>query len=117
MFGVSAPLAKSLLGDAGPQLLAGLLYGGAAVALSGAMVLRRNPPEAGLRRGDWPTMAVVTLTGGVVAPVLLLVGLDRVSGVAGSLLLNLEAVLTMALALVVFGEHLGRRPSSVLLRW
>lgn len=47
--------------------------------------------------------------GGVVAPVLLLIGLERVSGIAGSLLLNLEAVLTMALALVVFGEHLDRR--------
>ena len=109
MFGVSAPLAKDLLGDVRPQLLAGLLYGGAAVALSGAMTLRRNSPEAGLRRGDALTMAVVTVTGGVVAPVLLLIGLDRVSGVAGSLLLNLEAVATMALALLVFGEHLGRR--------
>jgi drug/metabolite transporter (DMT)-like permease len=32
-----------------------------------------------------------------------------VSGVAGSLLLNLEAVATLTLALIVFGEHLDRR--------
>jgi drug/metabolite transporter (DMT)-like permease len=36
-------------------------------------------------------------------------GLTRVSGLTGSLLLNLEAPFTMALATAVFGEHLSRR--------
>lgn len=112
MFGASAPLAKRLLGDVSPQLLAGLLYGGAALALSAALAVRRSPLEARLRRSDAPTMAAVTMLGGVIAPVLLLVGLDRVSGVAGSLLLNLEAVLTLGLALVLFGEHLDRRAAA-----
>ncbi|XYH95029.1 hypothetical protein ACMHYB_45610 [Sorangium sp. So ce1128] len=39
----------------------------------------------------------------------MLSGLARVSGLAGSLLLNLEAPLTMALAVVLFREHLGGR--------
>lgn len=112
MFGASTPVAKELLGDVTPQLLAGLLYGGAAVALSAVLALRRSPVEARLRRGDAPRLATVTFAGGVVAPVLLLVGLERVSGVAGSLLLNLEAVFTVALALVVFGEHLDRRAGA-----
>lgn len=106
-FGASAPIAKRLVGDVRPQLLAGLLYAGAFLAL---MLVRRRPTsEARLRRRDWPTLAGVTVTGGVVAPVLMLVGLQRVTGVAGSLLLNLEAVLTVTLAVTVFGEHLGRR--------
>lgn len=109
MFGASAPLAKGLLGDVTPQLLAGLLYAGAALALSIVLAFRRSALEARLRRSDAPRLAVVTALGGVVAPVLLLVGLERVSGVAGSLLLNLEAVLTMGLALAFFGEHLDRR--------
>lgn len=106
-FGASAPIAKHLVGDVRPQLLAGLLYAGAFLAL---MLVRRRPTaEARLRRSDWPTLAGVTATGGVVAPVLMLLGLQRVTGVAGSLLLNLEAVLTVTLAVTVFGEHLGRR--------
>ena len=109
MFGASAPLAKHLLGQVPPQLLAGLLYGGAAVALTAAMAMRPTPREARLRRSDAPTLIAITASGGVIAPVLLLVGLDRVSGVAGSLLLNLEAVFTLALALAVFGEYLNRR--------
>jgi drug/metabolite transporter (DMT)-like permease len=36
-------------------------------------------------------------------------GLGRLSGLAGSLLLNLETPFTIALAVLVFGEHLTRR--------
>ena len=49
------------------------------------------------------------LFGGVAGPVLLLVGLERVTAVSGSLLLNLEAPLTAVLAVVAFREHLGTR--------
>ncbi len=112
LFGVSTPLAKHLVGDVRPQLLAGLLYASAAVVLSAAMVVRSSPKEARLRRSDAPTMLAVTVFGGVIAPVMLLVGLERVTGVAGSLLLNLEAVFTMALALALFGEHLDRRGAA-----
>jgi drug/metabolite transporter (DMT)-like permease len=48
------------------------------------------------------------LTGGALGPVLMLIGLQRVSGVAGALLLNLEAVFTMALAVLLFGDRLSR---------
>jgi drug/metabolite transporter (DMT)-like permease len=109
LFGASTPLAKRLVGEVPPPFLAGLLYGGAAIVLSVAMLGRPTQREARLRRSDLPTLGAITFFGGVAAPVLLLVGLGRVSGVAGSLLLNLEAVFTLALALAVFGEHLDRR--------
>lgn len=112
LFGASTPLAKHLVGEVQPQLLAGLLYAGAAMVLSAVRILRTSPKEAHLRRSDAPAVVAVTFFGGVVAPVLLLIGLERVSGVAGSLLLNLEAVFTMALALIVFGEHLDRRAAG-----
>jgi drug/metabolite transporter (DMT)-like permease len=112
LFGASTPLAKQLVGDVPPQLLAGFLYLGASAALTATLAIRRSPVEARLRPSDGPTLAVVTLAGGVIAPVLLLVGLERVSGVAASLLLNLEAVATLALALVIFGEHLSRRAGA-----
>jgi len=40
--------------------------------------------------------------------VLLVLGLSRLSGVSASLLLNLEAPLTIALAVLAFGDHLTR---------
>jgi drug/metabolite transporter (DMT)-like permease len=108
-FGASTPFAKRLLGDVGPQMLAGLLYLGAFVVLALALPSRRRRGEAPLRRSDLPRLAGVVTAGGVVAPVLMLVGLERVSGMTGSLLLNLEGPFTLVLALAFFGEHLGRR--------
>jgi drug/metabolite transporter (DMT)-like permease len=108
LFGLSAPLAKRLLGVVGPQVLAGLLYLGAGLGLSLWRALRPAPSEAPLKRQDLPALAGVVLAGGVLGPLLLLVGLERVSGVVGSLLLNLEGPLTVLLAVCLFGEHLGR---------
>jgi drug/metabolite transporter (DMT)-like permease len=108
-FGVSAPLAKLLLGSVSPTLLAGLLYTGAALALWSLRVVRPATHEVKLRRSDLPRMAAVVAFGGIAAPVLMLHGLSRVSAFSGSLLLNLEAPFTMLLAVLLFGEHLGRR--------
>jgi drug/metabolite transporter (DMT)-like permease len=105
-FGISAPLAKLLLSDVRPQMLAGLLYVGAFLALTS--VGRRSRTEARLRRSDAPRMAAMVIAGGVVAPVLLLLGLDRVTGITGSLLLNLEGPLTILVSVALFREHLPR---------
>src|SRR5262249_41702519 len=65
--------------------------------------------EAVLRRADLPLLAGVVVSGGVVAPVLLLLGLERLPASDASLLLNLEAPLTVLLAVALFGEHAGLR--------
>jgi drug/metabolite transporter (DMT)-like permease len=108
-FGAGTPFAKRLLEDTRPQLLAGLLYLGAFIVLAAVHPFRRRSREARLRAADAPRLVGLVACGGVLAPVLLLLGLDRVSGSAGSLLLNLEGPCTMVIGLAVFGEHLGRR--------
>jgi drug/metabolite transporter (DMT)-like permease len=114
LFGLSAPVAKLLLPSSTPLVLASLLYLGGGLGLMGVGAARRLRPagdsgrEARLGRKDVPLLLGVILCGGVVGPVLMLVGLQRLSGIAGSLLLNLEGPFTILLALLVFGEHLGR---------
>ncbi|WP_163997582.1 DMT family transporter [Pyxidicoccus caerfyrddinensis] len=114
LFGLSAPVAKLLLPSSTPLVLASLLYLGGGLGLSvvgAARRLRRasgSAREARLGRKDVPLLLGVILCGGVLGPVLMLVGLQRLSGVAASLLLNLEGPFTILLALLVFGEHLGR---------
>jgi drug/metabolite transporter (DMT)-like permease len=108
-FGLSAPLAKLLLGEVSPVLLAGLLYLGAAAGLWLAHLIRPQTEEARLQRSDLPRLASIVLTGGVLGPVAMLFGLMRVSALTGSLCLNLEAPFTVLLAVLVFGEHLGRQ--------
>ena len=107
-FGLSAPIAKLLLGSVPPVLLAGLLYLGAAIGLWLHRLVAPPSREARLGRSDVPMLTAVVVTGGIVAPVLMLLGLERVTAMTGSLLLNLEAPFTVLLALLVFREHLGR---------
>jgi drug/metabolite transporter (DMT)-like permease len=115
LFGVSAPIAKLLLRDSGPLVLAGLLYLGAGVGVTLARPLigrLREAVEAPISRPDVPILAGMILAGGVAGPILMLVGLTRVSGMAGSLLLNLEGPLTAVVAVVLFGEHLGKQEAG-----
>ena len=110
MFGLSAPLAKQLLDVASPLLLAGLLYLGAGLFLTGVAAVTRSqrlPRALGPR--ERVILVGVVLTGGVLAPPLLLWGLARNTASATSLLLNLEVVFTVLLAGGVFREHLGSR--------
>ena len=112
LFGASAPLAKALLPGAGPILLAGLLYTGAGIALTTLAPMFHgtlSKREARLRISDLPALLAIAAIGGIIGPVLMLVGLERVSGMTGSLLLNLEGPFTAILAVMVFREHLERR--------
>ncbi|MCA1826922.1 MAG: EamA family transporter [Myxococcales bacterium] len=106
LFGLGAPVSKLLLPDAGPLPLAGLLYLGGGTAF---LFVRRSRTEAPLSKADAPILAGAVLAGAALAPPLMLWGLTRVSGLTGSLLLNLEAPFTMALAMAVFGEHLSMK--------
>lgn len=108
LFGLSAPLAKLLLHEIGPVLLAGLLYLGAALGLWTQRALRPHTKEAGLTPRDGWRLGLLVLAGGIAGPVLMLLGLGRVTALTGSLLLNLEAPLTLLLAVLLFREHLGR---------
>jgi drug/metabolite transporter (DMT)-like permease len=51
----------------------------------------------------------VILSGGVIGPLLLLLGLAATEAAAASLLLNLESLFTLVIAWVVFGESVDRR--------
>jgi drug/metabolite transporter (DMT)-like permease len=108
LFGISAPLAKLLLGQISPWLLAGLLYLGSGIGLALARLIHRSN-EAGLSRRDLPWFGAAVLSGGVVGPVLLVFGLAQSSASEASLLLNLESVLTLAIAWIVFKENVDRR--------
>jgi drug/metabolite transporter (DMT)-like permease len=130
LFGASTPLAKLLLSDAAPLMVAGLLYLGSGVGLAawlGLRALSQGAEEASpIGRSQWPWLAGAIAAGGVAGPALLMFGLARTDGSAASLLLNLEAVLTAALAWLVFRENVDRRiflgmaaivAGGVLLSW
>jgi drug/metabolite transporter (DMT)-like permease len=88
------------------MLLAGLLYLGAGAGLTVVSFIRRRRwPH--FEPGDRGRLALIALVGGFAGPILLMIGLQRVSGVIGSLLLNLEAVFTVVLAVAFFRDRLA----------
>ena len=110
MFGASTPFAKQLLASAHPVVVAGLLYFGSGGGLLALWLARGGARTgSGLARTDWPWLAAAILLGGAVAPVLLMLGLQRMHAADASLLLNLEAVLTAVFAWVAFREATDRR--------
>ena len=114
LFGASTPLAKLLVGAVSPVLLAGLLYLGSGIGLLTWFLLRRlrtdhTAHEAVLTRRDAPWLAGAILSGGVLGPLLLMLGLAHTSASSASLLLNLEAVFTALLAWFAFKENFDRR--------
>ena len=131
LFGASAPLSKLLLGEVQPVPLAALLYLGSG---SGAFLMllfqhfrnRGQTVEAHLSRNDLPWLAGALLAGGVGAPIILLLGLERTPASTASLLLNFEGVATTLIAVSFFKESIDRRIAwavglvtlaSILLTW
>lgn len=113
LFGASTPFAKLLLGMVDPWLMAGLLYVGAGLGLAMIHVLRAvlGVPtiEAPLRRPDMKWLAAVILFGGILGPLLLMLGLARTDAATASLLLNLEGLATMGIAWIAFRENVDGR--------
>ena len=108
LFGASTPLSKLLLTRVEPWLLASLLYLGSGVGLYAARIVLRSTTPA-LSRADWRWMLLAALLGGIIAPVLLVFGLQGMTVSGASLLLHAEAVLTAVIAWVVFKENVDRR--------
>ena len=113
LFGASTPLAKLAVSSGDPLIIAGILDLGSGIGLAifrtiraGALTKRTETP---LSRTDLPWLAGAILVGGVAGPAFLLLGLLTTQASTASLLLNLEAVATAAIAWVVFRENVDKR--------
>ncbi len=108
LFGAGTPLAKILLGETSPWILAGMLYAGSGCGLWLLRQVRGSPPVH-IAPGELRWLIGAIAAGGVIAPVLLMAGLSALAGSSVSLLLNMEGVLTALLAWFVFKENFDRR--------
>lgn len=113
LFGVTTPLAKALLVDVKPVLLAGLFYLGSGIGLliyRGILrCTRETSAQPVLRRKDWFWLAGAIAFGGIIAPVFLMFGLSNTQASSASLFLNIEGVFTALIAWFVFKENFDRR--------
>lgn len=107
LFGFTTPLIQRWGVGLGVFGTAALLYLGAALGtLFGA---GRPGAEPRIGSGSWTRLVVVAVVGAAIAPSLLVFGLSRTPALGASLLLNLEAPLTLLGAWLLYREHLGGR--------
>ena len=107
LFGLTVPLAKRALIGESPWLMAGLLYLGSGLGLGTVSAIQRR--RWTVARSDLGWLAGAILSGGVIAPVLLMLGLGRGSASGASLLLVTEGVFTSVIAWLAFRENVDRR--------
>lgn len=109
LFGAATPFSKALLSSLNAFQLAGLLYLGAAAGAS-RLAFRKRPHSLPWRmdRRNQFRLAGAIFFGGVLAPILLLLGLKAASAASVSLWLPLELVATAVLGSLLFRDHLGR---------
>ena len=108
-FGATAPFAKIWLTGVSPLMASGLLYLSAGVFVGLVGVGRRRQTESPLCGRDYGWLAGAVVSGGVLAPWLLLLGLAQTTATAASLLLNAELLLTVAIAAILFRDHVTPR--------
>ncbi len=106
LFGLTAPVVKHFGENVGPFATAALLYAGATL---GAGLPRRRDNESPVKRAHAGRLALVALFGAAIAPACLAWGLQHAGALTASLLLNLEAVLTLVLAWLLYREPVGGR--------
>src|SRR5262245_45238792 len=98
LFGLSTPLAKTLLGTVDPWMLAALLYLGCGIGIGLYRLTRGAATEATMSGRDWLWFSGAIVAGGVIGPVCLMLGLSLTPATTASLLLNLEGVATAFIA-------------------
>jgi len=120
LFGLSSTFNKIALAEVHPLIVAGLIYFIAGVFLflvrlsplhSRILALLQTPTktEPTMISRDYAVLALVAVSGAVVAPFLYIFGLNQTTAVNASLLLNLEALFTVIFAFVFFKERGSRK--------
>jgi drug/metabolite transporter (DMT)-like permease len=115
LFGVSSTLNKIALENVHPTVIAGMIYFIGGLFLSGIhfsplskkiLALFESPEiESKITMKDLGVLALVISCGSIIAPLLLLNGLNQTTAINASLLLNAESLFTALLAFLFLSER------------
>lgn len=119
LFGVSSTFNKIALENVNPTVVAGMIYLVAGILLFGLHLtplcpkiltkLETSETEPKITKKDIRVLAFVAICGSILAPFLLLNGLNITTAVNASLLLNAESLFTVLIAYVFLKERCARK--------
>ena len=108
LFGIATPFSKLLLNGLNSFQLAGLLYLGAALAMSPYLFRKSSNLKLLFQNGNRAKTIGIIFFGGFAGPLLLLAGLKTANAASVSIWLNMELVATAILGVVIFKDALDR---------
>lgn len=111
LYALSAPISKVLLNDLSPVFIASLLYLGAGLGMSIIFYVRSkisHKEQIKFTKSQLPSIVGMILLD-IIAPILLMVGLESSVPENVSLLNNFEIVATSLFAYFIFKEHIPKR--------
>jgi drug/metabolite transporter (DMT)-like permease len=119
LFGVSATLNKIALENVNPTIIAGMIYFVAGVFLFAVHLsplcnkiltkLDSSETETKITKQDFKSLAFVIVCGSIIAPLLLLNGLNQTTAINVSLLLNAESLFTVIIAFIFLNERCAKK--------
>ena len=108
LFGIATPFSKLLLTNLNSFQLAGLLYIGAGIAMIPAILKTGNQIKLLFNRSNLIRTLGIILFGGLLGPLLLLIGLRAANAASVSIWLNMELVATAVLGVLIFKDNLDK---------
>lgn len=112
LYALNSPFSKLLLSGLSPTLLAGFLYVGAGVGILAVYLIKKavikQDDEVSLAKNDLKYVLLMIALD-IIAPILLMFGLNMTTAENTALLNNFEIVATAIIALVVFKEKISAR--------
>jgi len=108
LFGIATPFSKLLLNGLNSFQLAGLLYLGAALAMSPFILKKGSQLRMLFKPGSKTKTLGIIFFGGFLGPLLLLAGLRAANAASVSIWLNMELVATAILGVVLFKDTIDR---------
>ncbi|WP_228488579.1 DMT family transporter [Prolixibacter sp. SD074] len=108
LFGVATPFSKLLLAHLNSFQLAGLLYLGAGIAMIPSIMKTGGQIKLLFSKSNLVRTSGIILFGGLLGPLLLLVGLRAANAASVSIWLNMELVATAVLGVLFFKDSLDK---------
>jgi drug/metabolite transporter (DMT)-like permease len=119
LFGISSTLNKIVLENVNPTVIAGMIYLVGGIFL---FTVHLSPlcqkiltkfdtaeTEPKITKKDYKVLAAVIICGSIIAPLLLLNGLNQTTAINASLLLNAESLFTVVIAFVFLNERCAKK--------
>lgn len=106
LYAVNIPLSKLLLQSVHPVVMASLLYLGAGIGLAVVSCVSKQEKQSTLKKEELPfTVLMVVLD--IIAPIMLMFGLQKASSSNVALISNFEIVATAIIAFLLFKETIS----------